>query len=328
MAVTIKTPEFPWQERSKNKKAVITGADGFIGSVTTKLFLDIGWQVLALDSNDQPKRLQEHPNLIYLQWDMMDYRYGWDQTLSQYFPTKEEDNYSVFVHFAWAGSSGNLRSSMEIQMENAYATAACVELAQQFGCQAFVGAGSLMEYEVAQAAHYSNAPTSVNYYGLAKLSAHYMAKQAAKTHGIDFIWGIITNAYGPGETAPRFINTVLRKIIHNEPLEFNSNGLQNYDFVYIDDVAMAFYLMALVGKNNHEYVIGSSEAKELYKFVLEIIEVTKYNKIPQFNMANRIDCELNREVFSTFEISTETGWHPRTSFADGIAKTLEWLKNE
>ena len=43
--------------------------------------------------------------------------------------------------------------------------------------------------------------------------------------------------------------------------------MQNYDFVYIDDVARAFRLIGEKGKPFHEYVIGSGNAKPLKNFL-------------------------------------------------------------
>ena len=47
-------------------------------------------------------------------------------------------------------------------------------------------------------------------------------------------------------------------------------GTQNYDFVYIDDVARAFRLIGEKGKPFHEYLIGSSTARPLKEFLLEM----------------------------------------------------------
>lgn len=82
---------------------------------------------------------------------------------------------------------------------------------------------------------------------------------------------MITNAYGVGEFSPRFVNTTLRKIIDGEPLRFTA-ATQNYDFVYVSDVAKAFYLVAKNGKPFREYMIGSGDAKPLKQFILEMVD--------------------------------------------------------
>lgn len=308
-----------------NKKAVITGADGFIGAATTNYFIEQGWQVLAIDLAPEPKRLSSQPGLTYVSWDMLNDDWS---LLEPFFPTQGSDRYDCFIHFAWSGSAGELRKDLTHQMRNVRAMENCVELAKHLGCKTFVGAGSLMEYEVAAASHNNCALTSTNYYGLAKLNAHYFAKHLVAQTDMKFVWGIITNVYGPGETAPRFINTTLRKLLNGETLEFNSSGLQNYDFVYIDDAARAFYGMGLYGEDNREYVLGSGSVRPLYQFVIDMTKITNISVPIHFDLGNRVDCELDTKVFSTFELETGTGWRPLYSFEEGIKRTMEWLKNE
>ena len=54
------------------EKVIITGADGFVGSYTVKHFLNNGKKVLALDMGAEARRLEAHPNLVYMQCDITD----------------------------------------------------------------------------------------------------------------------------------------------------------------------------------------------------------------------------------------------------------------
>ena len=59
--------------------------------------------------------------------------------------------------------------------------------------------------------------------------------------------------------------------LHHRPLEF-SKGEQIWDFVYMDDIANALYLIAKKGKNHAIYPIGSGKArplKEYYKIMFD-----------------------------------------------------------
>lgn len=64
------------------KKAIITGADGFVGSNTVQCFLDNGVEVLALDIVNEPNRLRTQPGLTYKSVDIAD-----EQQLMQSVPT-------------------------------------------------------------------------------------------------------------------------------------------------------------------------------------------------------------------------------------------------
>ena len=218
------------------KNVIITGADGFVGSYTVKYFVDNGCSVLALDMGESPRRLTVGDNLEYIQCDI--------SNTSLMLEKIQSDKYDTFIHFAWAGSAGEARIDYNLQMQNALTTVECMKVAKQLGCSRFVCAGSIMEYEVEAAIHSQGSRPGMGYiYGMGKHIAHCLCKSVAANIGIDLLWPMITNAYGVGEFSPRFINTTLRKIINGEPLQFTS-ATQNYDFVYVSDVAKAFYLVA------------------------------------------------------------------------------------
>ena len=141
------------------------------------------------------------------------------------------------------------------------------------------------------------------------------------------MWAYITNAYGVGEKSPRFVNTTLRKIIHGEKLEFTS-GLQNYDFIYIDDVVEAFLLLGLYGKSNKGYMIGSGNARPLKEFIIEMCKRNSPDNPPVFGSVPYTGVNLPLEIFSTREIENDCGFKAKVSFAEGTEKTLVWLKKE
>lgn len=298
------------------KKAIVTGANGFIGSAVIKKLLQEGIEIIALGREENRKNIPSDIRFI---------------------PFNLEDSFSilnniddrdidVFYHFAWNGASGEARANVDLQLENVRWTVQCLELAKQIGCKRFVCSGSIMENETYYAClEQENRPGLGYIYGSGKLVAHTMCMSVAANIGIELVWAKITNAYGPGEISPRMINTTIRKIINNDPLLFTS-GTQNYDFVYIDDVAEAFYLIAKNGKPFCNYLIGSSQAKTLRAFLEEmqasiaLDQTFVFGDIPftGVNMPiNDFDCSLTEE---------HTGFRAKTSFADGVRKTMEWIK--
>lgn len=300
------------------KTAIITGADGFVGSYTVQCFLENGVTVLALDMGDVPNRLQEHKNLVYKKCDITDIA-----SMKDMIP---KGKYDTFVHFAWAGSAGPARVDYNLQMQNALNTVECMKVAKELGCTRFVCAGSIMEYEVEAATHAQGSKPGMGYiYGMGKHIAHCMCKSVAVEIGIELLWPMITNAYGVGELSPRFVNTTLRKIINNEPLQFTA-ATQNYDFVYVSDVAMAFYLVAEKGKPFCEYMIGSGNARPLREFILEMQQACAPEATPLFGDVPFTGTNMPLSVFDTHDLETDCGYKPEVSFADGTRMTMEWLK--
>ena len=158
-----------------------------------------------------------------------------------------------------------------------------------------------------------------------KYIAHCMCKSVASNIGIDLLWPMITNAYGVGELSPRFLNTTLRKIIKGEPLRFTS-ATQNYDFVYVSDVAKAFYLVAKNGKPFYEYMIGSGDAKPLRQFILEMVNSCAPDSVLLFGDVPFTGTNMPLSVFDISDIKADCGFKPEISFAQGAKMTMDWLK--
>lgn len=297
---------------------IITGADGFVGSYTVQKFLEEGKHVLALDVLSDPRRLQSNENLQYLQCDISD--------AGEMLKKIEHDKYDTFIHFAWAGSAGPGRTDYKLQMQNVQSTINCVRIAKELGCTRFVGAGSIMEYEMEDSTHtQGNRPSTSYIYSLGKFIAHSMSKIVASEIGIDLLWPMITNAYGVGEFSPRFVNSTLRRMINKEPLEFTA-GTQTYDFVYVSDVAKAFYLVAEKGKPFCEYMIGSGKARPLKDFILEMVEACAPDQTPIFGNVPYAGTILPLGTYSIKALEEDCGFSPDWSFAEGTKVTMEWLK--
>ena len=300
------------------QKVIITGADGFVGSYTVTHFLNEGCEVLALDIGAEPRRLRPKAGLTYMQCDISD-----TKAMLQSIP---QGVYDTFVHFAWAGSAGPARVDYNLQMQNALNTVECMKTAKELGCTRFVSAGSIMEYEVEAAIHTQGSKPGMGYiYGMGKHIAHCMCKSVAVDMGIELLWPMITNAYGVGELSPRFVNTTLRKIINGEKLEFTS-GTQNYDFVYVSDVAKAFYLVAKNGKPFCEYMIGSGNAKPLKDFIIEMVSACSDDAVPHFGDVPFTGTNMPLSTFDIADIKKDCGFEPDVSFATGTRMTMDWLK--
>lgn len=300
------------------KNVIITGADGFIGSYTVQKFLDQGKHVLAIDMGPEPKRLKPNNNLEYQQCDISDTKAMLEKI--------EHGKYDTFIHFAWVGSAGPGRVDYNLQMQNAINTVECMKTAKKLFCDRFVCAGTIMEYELEAAMHAQGTRPGMGYiYAMGKLMAHSICKSVAVEIEIDLLWPMITNAYGVGELSPRLVNTSLRKIINHESLQFTA-GTQNYDFVYVTDVANAFYLVAEKGKPFCEYMIGSGNARPLKEFLIEMCQACDPEVEVHFGDVPFTGTNLALSTFDIKAISENCGFKPEISFAEGTKRTMEWLK--
>ena len=304
------------------KKAIVTGANGFIGSHVCQLLARRGVRVYAVVKDEKEPaailRTLAHVTVVYCDMNCI-------SRLEQLIGDRDVD---VFYHFAWAGSAGPARSDEALQMQNVQATVAALRTADRLGCRKFVCAGSIMEQETLAAVYAQDTQPGAAYvYGAAKVAARALCRPIASSLSIDLCWAVITNAYGPGEVSPRFVNATIRKILAGEPLRFTA-ATQNYDFVYIDDAARAFAAIGDHGKPNREYVIGSGAAKPLKEFILEMCRTLAPQAECSFGDVPFTGVNLPLGAYAINALQEDCGFVPEVSFAEGAARTMAWLRNQ
>lgn len=299
------------------KTAVVTGANGFVGSAVVNELLSNNYKVYAVVRNNHADRLSDLDNVEIVNCELSDI---------DRLPGQITEKCDVFYHFAWSGSAGKDRANTRLQLDNVQWSVESIRAAKKLGCSRFVFAGSIVEKECLAAAYTGGNRPGLGYiYGGGKVAAHILCSSVAAAEGIDLLWGEITNAYGVGEVSPRLVNSTIRKCIAGVSPEFTA-GTQNYDFVYIDDVARAFRLIGENGKPFTSYVIGSSVAKPLKEFLLEMKDAIAPELPFKFGDVPFTGIDLPLSDFDCRKTEEDTGFKAGISFAEGCRRTFEWWK--
>lgn len=305
------------------KKAIVTGATGFIGKFLVRELVNQNVEVIAVirEGTRNIKCISDLPITI-IECNIIDY-YKLPQLIS------DNDVDAVF-HIAWQGVYGEEAKNQDIQLQNLKSTLDLIDAMNTMKIGTFVGCGSMHEAESLVEMAEDKKINNLGYmYKSAKTSAHWMGKAKAGNYGIKFFWPLI-NTYGEEECSTRLVNTVIRKIFKGQSPDLSS-GNQYYDFVHVSDVAYALYLIAEKGIDGTNYTIGSGEAKQLKKFLKIVGEIANemhdgVNVSLGFGKITNDVVFLPKETFDISKLSEDTGFKPRVSFIEGIRRTAVWIK--
>lgn len=297
------------------KRAIVTGASGFIGSALVRELSARGVQVLAVvRERRKAEELSKLPGVEVAEWDMAR------------LPERLDGPADVFFHLAWQGAYGQSRSDYELQLLNAKWTLDAVNTAHAAGCGRFVGAGTLSELE---AINYTpldgSVPDPASGYGVAKIAAHYMSKAECGRLGMEHLWAYIPNTYGAGNYTPSFINMTVRTMLAGLPGNFTA-GTHMYDFVYVDDTVRGLYCIGNQGRPNCSYYIGSMQARPLRSFVQMIRDEIDPSIRPNFGAVPFHGVSHEASAFDCSKLMADTGYCPQVPFEQGIQKTIAWLR--
>lgn len=303
-------------------KVIISGATGFLGKAITEECLKHNDEVVVLVKDVQKAYELWGNNLTIVECALSDYRNFAESNIKM-----EIGQADVFYHLAWNGTSGRLRGDYSIQLANVEAACDALKLAAELKCKRFINAGSIMEYEASKYLHETGCEPGLGYiYSISKLSADYMLKTISYNEGIDYINAVISNIYGEGEVSERFINVMLRKMLHGESLNLTTCE-QLYDFIYITDAAEVFYMLADKGVSGQEYYIGNSVLRPLKEFVLVMKNELKSSSVINFG---KVPFNGSFSTYSDIDIAKverELGYIPKISFAEGIKRLAEYERS-
>ncbi len=172
-----------------------------------------------------------------------------------------------------------------------------------------------------------SAPTQpITAYGVAKLSIEKYLEVYSRLHGLDYRILRVSNLYGPFQTVEKkqgVVAAFLSEAMRGEPLEIWGDGQVVRDYIYVTDVAEAVFAALRHQGKPWIFNIGSGAGLSLVE-VIDAIEHLLDRKLERhFKPGRSVDVPIN--VLDCLLAKVELGWYPRTSFADGLRLTAEWL---
>jgi len=311
------------------KKAIVTGATGFIGSVLVRKLLQENVEVLALGRKPQENIDSDRSALLsgawYLQIDMCDI-----QSLPA--RAKEIGWYSgdscVFYNLAWGGRINLSDLDVEAQLRNVDWADKAIRAAKMLGCSTFIHSGTMEEAFTAEYLdldfHDENKYNRHVIYSVSKMISKNIIKLASRRENIKVIFAKNSHVMGPNDNKDSFLQVTLQKLISGDELIF-SEGNQIFDVISVNDCAVAYVLVGQKGKHGCDYWIGSGHPRRLREYVEIMASMYNSGQPLQFGKLPYNDIALTQEDFSIEAIFRDTGFQPVQTYEDTVKELYNWL---
>lgn len=302
-------------------RAVVTGPTGAIGTALCRELAQQGVFVYAVVRPGSPRatEIPQHENIRIVFCDISEL-----SRLKELIP----DGADAFYHLAWAHTIGAGRNDMTAQTKNIQYTIDAVAAASALGCRVFVGAGSQAEYGRAEGVLTEKTPCfPENGYGMAKLCAGQMSRLECEKYGLDHIWVRILSVYGPGDGPLTMISGVIRQLKQGE-VPALTEGVQKWDYLYSQDAARAFCMVAEHGVSGRIYPLGSGTALPLKEYIVQLRDTVDPSVDLAFGAVPYGPLQVMHLQADISGLTNDTGWVPQVSFAEGIRITVENYKEQ
>ena len=310
-------------------KVLVTGGAGFIGSNFVRLLLSArrDVEIVNLDKltyAGNPESLADVANdsrYQFIRGDITD-----RNVLRELF----QHGFDAVAHFAAETHvDRSIEDASPFLNTNIFGTHCLLEAARNFPKVRFIHISTDEVYGSAPAGVAFKEESSLDPrspYAASKASAEHFVTAYANTYGISSVILRCTNNFGPFQFPEKLIPLMIANASEDKPLPVYGDGLQERDWLFVEDYCGAITLALEKAKPGSIYNVSSGVSQPNLKIVRTILQLLgKPESLIQY-VQDRPGHD-RRYALDSSKIQRELGWSPLVSFEDGIRKTIQWYRS-
>lgn len=317
--------------RLNDKKILVTGADGFIGSHLVELLIDLGYDVKAF--------------VLYNSFNS----WGWLDS----FPKEKLDRLSVFA--GDIRDSQNVRESVkDVQVifhlaaliaipfsyqspssyvqTNIHGTLNILEASKDYGIEKILVTSTSEVYGTAQ-----YIPIDENHprqgqspYSATKIGSDSLAESFYRSFNLPVTVVRPFNTYGPRQSARAAIPTIIAQLINGKS-EVKLGSLKpTRDLVFVKDTVKGFLKVAecddLIGQQVNIATQREISIGDLATLLIRLVNPEAYIVTDPERLRPE-NSEVYRLIGSNRKLWETTGWKPEMCLEDGLNETVKWFSD-
>lgn len=328
-------------------KVIVTGGAGFIGSALCRhLIAERGWEVVNVDCLTYAASLRSldsianRPGYRFFEADICD-RAAMDAIIAETMP-------DAVVHLAAESHvDRSIDGPARFIETNVVGTYTLLEAARSYWRKLPEPRRSAFRFlHVSTDEVFGSAAPDVLFnegtpyapsspYSASKAAADHLARAWHTTYGLPTLITNCSNNYGPYQFPEKLIPLVLINALEGKPLPVYGDGLNERDWLFVDDHVKALALALERGRVGETYTIGGRALRTNIEVVEKVCAA-----LDRLRPAARPRRELiafvadrpghdRRYAIDPTKIEQELGWRARETFESGIEHTVRWyLDNE
>lgn len=322
------------------KKIVVTGGAGFIGSHVVREFVNKypDYHVLNLDALtyagnlENLKDIEDRPNYTFVKLDITDF-----VALRALFQEVRPD---AVIHLAAESHvDRSITDPTSFVMTNVVGTVNLLNAAKEIWDGNYEGKrfhhvstdevyGTLGDTGLftEETSYDPHSP-----YSASKAASDHFVRAYQDTYGLPIVITNCSNNYGPNHFPEKLIPLCIHNVLNNKPLPIYGDGKFTRDWLYVVDHARAIDLVFHGGKDGESYNVGGFNEWKNIDLVKELCHQMDQKlgraagssaKLITF-VKDRPGHDL-RYAIDASKIHAELGYEPSVTFEEGLSLTIDW----